>query len=167
MTVAELKAEARRLEEDLLWTEKAHFQSATVWRWVHWLIGIPSSIAATIAGLSAVKQSSPSVTIFFAIAAAVLSTLLTFLNPLKTARESHNAGVRCNALRGKVRRYYQIDLSDTTDLKKARENLEKLADLKAHLIETTPHIGGLPYWLARLSIERGQHAYEADDVYTG
>ncbi|MBZ9725277.1 SLATT domain-containing protein [Mesorhizobium sp. CO1-1-11] len=157
--------EARRLEEDLLWSMTACFQIATYWRMLHWAIGIPSVLTAAITGIKAVKTGDPQTLAYFAIASAVLSALATFVNPGRSAREFHNAGVRCSALRGKLRRFWQIDA--TLDDPNLRKKLEKLADEKSHLMETMPHTGGLAYWLAARSIGKGQNTHEIDKVPTG
>jgi hypothetical protein len=162
MNTQKLISEARRLHEDLLWSEKAFFQTATLWRTAHWLLGVPGVIAATTAGLAAVKATNPGLTAVAAVVSAILSALLTFLNPHKSAREFHSAGVRASSLRARIRRYFEIDLSGSDPPEDARQRLERLAELKAHLMETTPHIGGVPYWLARRSIERDQHTHEVD-----
>lgn len=152
--------EAKRLEEDLLWSMTACFQVATWWRMLHWAIGIPSVLAAALTGIKAVKTGDPQTLAYLAIASAILSALATFVNPGRSAREFHNAGVRCSALKGKLRRYWQIDA--TSDYPNLRKNLEKLADEKSHLMETMPHTGGLPYWLAGRSIRKEQHKHEID-----
>jgi hypothetical protein len=82
------------------------------------------------------------------------------VNPSRSAREFHNSGVRCSALKGKIRRFWQIDC--TTEDTNLRKTLEKLADEKTHLMETMPHTGGLAYWLAGLSIKKGQNEHEVD-----
>lgn len=155
-----LVKEAKRLDEDLLWSMTSCFQIATWWRLLHWAIGLPSVIVAAITGIKAVKAGDPEVIAYFAIASAILSALATFMNPSRSAREFHNAGVRCNALKGKIRRFWEIDCAtnDTT----LRKTLEKLADEKSHLMETMPHTGGLAYWLARRSINRSHNKHEVD-----
>ena len=152
--------EAKRLDEDLLWSMTACFQIATWWRLLHWVIGIPSVLAAAITGIKAVRAADPETLVYFAVASAVLSAISTFVNPSRSAREFHNAGVRCSALKGKIRRFWQIDCTgDDTNLRKI---LEKLADDKSHLMETMPHTGGLAYWLAGRSIKKGQNKHEVD-----
>jgi len=152
--------EAKRLEEDLLWSMTSCFQIATWWRLLHWVIGVPSVVAAAITGLKAVKAGDPETIAMFAVASAILSALATFMNPSRSAREFHNAGVRCSALKGKLRRFWQIDA--TVEDPALRKTLEKLADEKSHLMETMPHTGGLAYWLAGRSIKKGQNKHQVD-----
>ncbi|MBB5663863.1 hypothetical protein GGE68_002053 [Rhizobium leguminosarum] len=152
--------EAKRLDEDLLWSMTACFQIATWWRILHWVFGVPSVIAAAVTGLKAVKAGDPETLVYWAIASAILSALTTFVNPSRSAREFHHSGVRCSALKSKIRRFWQIDCA--TEDANLRKTLEKLADEKAHLMETMPHTGGLAYWLAGLSIKKGQNEHEVD-----
>jgi len=160
-----LEDEAKRLEEDLLWSMVANFQIATYWRVLHWIVGIPSVIIAAATGVAAVKAGNPDLIAILAVVSAVFGALSTFMNPQRSAREFHNSGVRCSALRGKLRRYWQIDvaraeLSDET----LRKSLEKLAEEKSHLMETTPHTGGLAYWMAHRSIAKGHNKHLVDSA---
>lgn len=97
----EICREAERLEEDVLFAEKQHFSMATVWRRIHLLLGVPSAILAALAGVSALK-SYPALAASLAMTSAVLTALLTFLDPKKNASAHHNAGVSCSSLRGEL-----------------------------------------------------------------
>ena len=162
MTKGSIVAEARRIEEDLLWASAAHFQVATVWRATHWMLGIPTVALTAATGVASVKESHPSVVVACAFVSMVLSALQTFLNPQKAAKDAHAAGVRANVLMARVRRFHEIDLQGPEMPKDARAALERLAEEKAHLLETTPHTGGLAYWLARRSVGRRQHVHVVD-----
>ena len=48
--------EAKRIEEDSLYSSKGHFYAAQFWTNLHLWIGIPTSIMAAIAGASALSQ---------------------------------------------------------------------------------------------------------------
>jgi hypothetical protein len=50
--VDELRREADRLEEDILYSEKAHFAIATVWSRINYILGIPAAMLAAVAGIS-------------------------------------------------------------------------------------------------------------------
>ena len=162
MTRDAIVAEARRIEEDLLWNQTAHFQVATVWRAAHWLLGVPTVALTAATGVAAVKATYPSLVVGCAVSSTVLSALQTFLNPQKEAKEAHAAGVRANVLMARVRRFHEIDLLGPDLPKDARAALDGLANEKAHLLETTPHTGGFAYWLARRSIRGRQHVHVVD-----
>lgn len=160
--ITELKKEARRLEEDVLFSEKAHFGMATIWSRVRFVLGIPSAILAAAAGASALNQW-PSYAALTAIASAVLTALMTFLGPEQEASRHHGAGIRYNVLRGKLRRFERLHLSEDAETQPARAALETLASEKATIMESAPHTGGIAYILARRSIKRQEHAYQADN----
>jgi hypothetical protein len=153
--------EARRLEEDVLYSEKAHFAMATVWSRMHYLLGIPSALFAAAAGASALKQW-PEVAAGTAVAAALLTTLMTFLDAEKARSDHHATGIRYNWLRGKLRRLHQIDLKGDRPPSDYRGTLEGLAQEKATIMQSARHIGGLAYRLGKKSVLEQQHAYEVD-----
>lgn len=150
MEVEAIVKEAEKLEKDVRWSMTSNFQIATWWRALHWLIGIPSVAASAATGVEAVKSSADrNLLMVLAVAAAVLSALSTLMNPQRTAREFHNAGVRYNVLMGKLRRFSKIDaMAPGVLTSELRTTLEALADEKAHLMQTSPHTGGFAYWLA-------------------
>lgn len=165
MENSSISKECFRLEESLEHTMIAHWQIATVWRFTHWALGLPATVFGTLATASAAKTFLPEYTVIFASLAAVFSALVTFVNAQKLARDSHSAGVRSQALQARIRRFREIDLTDPKmDLKIARKTLEKLAEEKAHLQETTPHTGGLARWLGVRSTRLG-HARHAVDQH--
>lgn len=163
IVASKMITEAKNLEEDVLYSEKGHFSIATVWKRVHLALGIPSSILAAAAGVSALKQY-PNVAAGLAITVAVLTALITFLNPEKAAAAHHKAGVQYNILRGKLRRLHSIDLADQVPNTELRARLEALAEEKARIMEKAPHIGRFAYWLGKRSIGRKEHEYETDEA---
>ena len=156
-SIAAVGKEAERLEEDVLYAEKQHFSMATVWRRIHLSLGIPGSIFAALAGLSAVS-AKPVLAAALAMCSAILTALLTFLNPAKTGTAHHQAGIQYNHLRGKLRRLHEIDLlsGPSTDL---RGKLDEFAGEKTRIMETAPHIGGFAYRLGKASILREEHKH--------
>lgn len=156
-----LAKEAARLEEDVLFAEKQHFSMATIWRRVHLALGIPASVFAALAGLSAV-QSRPILAASLAICSAILSALLTFLNPAEAGSAHHHAGIKYGTVRGKLRRLRELDLIGEVSLE-LRRDVENLAAEKAEIMEASPHIGGLAYRLGKASILREEHKHAVDN----
>jgi hypothetical protein len=157
----ELIREADRLEEDVLYSEKAHFGMSTVWSRVHLFLGIPSVIAAAGSGVAAMK-TNPLLALGLGTTSAVLTALLTFLEPKGVAGTHHTAGVAYGSLRGELRRLRLIDLPASSDPSACRSKLEVLAHDKEKTMKSAPHIGGLAYWLAKRSIEREEHQHKID-----
>ena len=157
----ELSREAERLEEDVLWAEKSHFMISTVWSRVHYWLGLPNTLFAALAGVSAIN-SYEILAALLAVITAILAALLTFLDPESRASAHKNAGAKHNALRGKLRRLRLIELMAAQSEVEVKQQLDVLAQEKASLTSESPHTGGFAYKLARRSIERNQHKYEVD-----
>ncbi|MBM9595737.1 SLATT domain-containing protein [Rhodobacteraceae bacterium MCCB 386] len=154
--------EASRIEEDVLYSEKANFQVATLWQWSNFVLGLASALSAALTGLSSTGAIFPESTHRFAVATAVLTVLLTFLEPARQASLRHLAGTSFAALRSRARRFREIDVFSSASEQALREKLEILSEEKARLIASTPHTGGLPYWLSSRSIKREQHRNKGD-----
>lgn len=158
--IVEIPREAQRLEEDALYAEKQHFSMATVWSRIHFMLGIPATIAAALAGVTVINEQV-AVAVGLSITSAVLTALLTFLNPEKAATAHHAAGVRYSELRGRARRLHLID-GGIHQEGQLRETLELLWLEKTRIMEAAPHVGGLAYRLAKASIGRKEHRHAVD-----
>ncbi|HEX2841381.1 SLATT domain-containing protein [Hyphomicrobium sp.] len=155
-----IRAKTLTLYEDTLYTEKALFWLATNWRRAHYLIGLPSCIVSALAGVAVINEA-PALAAFLTITAAVLTALLTFLDPKATYTKYHECGVGYGILRGKVERFKDIDLEGKFDEEAARIMLERFAEEKGELQKTAPHTGGVAYFFAKRSIQKGQHTPDA------
>lgn len=152
---------ANTLYEDALYSEKSLFWSATQWRRAHFALGIPSCVVSALAGAALLKQH-PSIAILFTAVAAVLTALLTFLDPHKIFDKYHKFGVEYGILRNKIARFKDIDLIDDFNISKMRKNLEALAAEKGELQKSAPHTGGIAYFFAKRSIKVGQHKLDSN-----
>lgn len=157
----EICREAERLEEDALFAEKQHFAMATVWRRIHLVLGIPSAVLAASAGISALK-TQPLAAAVCAVGSVVLTALMTFLNPEKSASAHHRAGIKYSEIRGALRRLRLIDAAGALQVGELRHRLEELAGQKSAAMAASPHIGGLAYRLGKASILKGEHEHKAD-----
>jgi hypothetical protein len=99
--------EAKRIENDALYSAKGHYEAAKYWTRFHLTIGISTAILSAIAGASALAQFDNHNIIagFLAIIVAALTAVATFLNPNEKANAHQNVGNKYNALRNKVRNY--------------------------------------------------------------
>lgn len=158
--IDEIRKEAERLEEDVVHSEKAHFAMATLWGWMHYILGVPAAISAAAAGISVVKES-PGWSIAFSVTATILTALMTFLDTERARSDHFISGVRYSALRGKLRRFYNID-SGEEDMPATQGKIHQLATEKTTIQETARHTGGLAYWLAKRSVGKKQHVYRVD-----
>ena len=146
----------RVLYEDALYTEKALFWLATQWRRSHYWIGIPSCIVSAVAG-GALLDGRPLLAGVLTTVAAVLTALLTFLEPKEVFKKYHESGVQYGVLRGKIERFKDIDLDGNFDAASARVTLEQLATEKGEMQKAAPHTGGVAYFFAKRSIQNKEH----------
>lgn len=151
-----IREKANVLYSDSLHTEKGLFWKATQWRRLHYTLGIPSCVASVLAGLSII-QNTLEWAAALTILAAILTALLTFLDPDSMYRRVHEMGVAYGTLRGQIERFKDIDLDGKFDEAAARAELENFAAVKAELQRRAPHTGGMAHYFARKSIARGEH----------
>jgi hypothetical protein len=162
MTLEEIRKEAERLEEDILYSEKSRYAMATLWGRAHYGLGIPSAIAAAVSGVSAVKEQ-PDLAVVASVVAAVLASLMTFLDTEKRRSDHFIAGNRYASLRGDLRRFRNITIAaQPAQPNEAVSDIMRFGSDKRTIQEAAPHIGGLAYRLGKRSIEQQQHAYRAD-----
>ena len=90
--------EARRIEEDSLYSAKGHFVAANFWTNFHLWIGVPTAILAAIAGASALSHFGNHHVLagILAIIVTALTAVTTFLNPNEKASSHRNAGNKYN-----------------------------------------------------------------------
>jgi hypothetical protein len=155
-----IRESAKTLYDDTLYSEKALFWLATQWRRAHYALGIPSTICSVLAGAALIKHYPVAAAILTTVA-AVLTALLTFLDPKRKFEHYHACGVKFGILRGKIERFKDIDLHGKFDEEYARTELETLAKDKGELQKISPHTGGIAYFFAKRSIAHGQHQSDA------
>jgi len=139
------------------------FWLATQWRRAHYWLGVPSTICSVLAGAALIKQT-PLLAGVFTTVAAVLTALLTFLDPKSKFEQYHHCGVEFGILRGKIERFKDIDLQGKVDETVARIKLEEFAAEKGELQKASPHTGGIAYYFAKRSIKRGQHRPDIEQL---
>ncbi len=155
--------EAKRVEEDSLYSSKGHFYAAQFWTNLHLWIGIPATILAAIAGASALSQFDNHQIIagVLAILVAALSAVSTFVNPNEKATIHHSAGNRYNSLKNRARIFSEIDM----DIESDESLLAKLKTLSAERDELNEKSPQIPKWAfrrARQGIEDGEAQYKVD-----
>jgi hypothetical protein len=160
----QLVGESRRLEEDVLHTEKGHFTAARRLRTVHLVLGIIATAGAVIAGARAFASGAGSKFAGIAgLTAALVTAISTFAKPQELAENHHKVGTRYAALRGRLRRFRELTLlQDEAEPGGHQAALEALADQKAELDTAGPSIPRYAYLGAKRSIEEGEAAYRQD-----
>lgn len=152
--------EVLRLEEDCEHSAKSNFNTESIWSWVHYLIGIPMTLLATLTALYAKEN----ITIFPLTAiVAILAALQTLLAPDKQARSHKIAGDNYLLLRNKARRFREIEIP-SENLEYARKKVDILAETRDKLNKETPSPMWFGYFLAKRDIDSGRSKYCIDKV---
>jgi hypothetical protein len=163
-----VKRELAALEEDLLWTEKAHFAAAETLARVNFWVGIVATVAASVAAATVLADATPVVTGVAALIAAIASGLLTFLKPTEVEGHHLDAGRKLGALRVRVRQALRLDLFADLDVEpqELRALVLGFAAEKAEIDKDAPATSGRAFNAARKKIETG-HFQHVDEGKTG
>ncbi|MRS14400.1 SLATT domain-containing protein [Enterobacteriaceae bacterium RIT691] len=150
--IESIKRETTRLEEEIWYCAKSHFNASDRWEKINLWIGLPTSILAATAGISAFKDQTE-LTITLSIALTILTTISTFLNPSQKASRHKNSGVAYNKLKNSIRLFREVELINTPlneqDIKK---RLLTYSELRNNLNGTSPNIPRHAYLKAHSDI---------------
>lgn len=155
--------EAKRIEEDSIYSAKGHFYAAQCWVNVNlWLGGI-SVVLSAIAGASALSQFDYHNIVAggLSIIVAGLTAVITFINPNERASVHQKAGNKYNALKNDARIFHEIEVDDI-DEKSALDNLKKLNDRRNKLNLESHQIPKWAFEKARKGMEEGEAEYKVD-----
>ena len=157
--------EARRVEEDSLYSARGQFVAASFWTNFHLWIGVPTAILAAIACASALSQfdSHNIIAGILAIIVTALTAVTIFLNPNEKANSHQNAGNKCNSLRNKARMFCDIDCYGENPDQELIKRLKELAKQRDELNQNSPQIPRWAYKKAREGIEEGEADYKVDE----
>lgn len=155
-----LGAEVSRLNEDCEHSSKGHFAAAEIWGYVHFIIGIPATALAAVAGHQAF-QNQADLAGTLAIFSAAIAAVLTFLDPASKKQSHLAAANQYNNLQKKSRLLGSVKMK-ALDLVTSLGEFEKLAHERDQLNLTSPQIPNIAYKLGRRRIESGQTQYRVD-----
>jgi len=156
--------EARRVEEDSLYSAKGHFVAANFWMNFHFWIGVPTVILAAIAGASALSKfdNHEVVAAGLSIIVAALTAVMTFLNPNEKSNSYLNTGNKYNSLRNRVRIFCEIDSCTDLSDQELSQRLKVLAEHRDELNRDCPQVPTWAYKKAKKGIEEGEADYKVD-----
>lgn len=158
--VTALTKEARRIHEDALYSYKGHYAAAHAWAMRHLWIGIPTTIVAAAAGVTAIADQTL-IAAGLSLAVAVSSGVFTFLNPHEQAARHLKAGNAFKALRNDARIFCEVK-SVATPVQQLEAMLDELNTRRASLSMDSPQIPPSAYQRAKKGIEAGEALYEVD-----
>lgn len=151
--------EAKRIEEDALYSAKGHFQAASLWDRCHFWIGLPASIFAAVAGITAIKQHTTSAAVLAGLS-AVATAVLTFLNPKERAAQHLRAGNAYKALNNDARFFHRVSCEKPSP--SLQGDLKSLNERRNKLNIDSPQIPRWAFTSAREGIEGGEATYAVD-----
>ena len=91
-----ITSEAKRIEEDCLFSSKGHFETAQRWTGFHFWIGIPTAVGAAVAGALAFSNC-PIFSGILSLLVTASAAVITFVNPNEKAAAHHKAGTMYNS----------------------------------------------------------------------
>jgi hypothetical protein len=161
---AELANEARRIEEDALFSGKGHYNAAAPWRWWYRTLAILVAVSSTVAGTSALKSWSIDVTAVAAFVSAIVGVILATLKPSEEADRHQQAANRYLAVKNRARIFQNIELlaSAAMEIDLVR-NLKLLSADLDDIRQSAPQIPQRAYEKARKEIEVDKTALYAVD----
>lgn len=164
----EVVAEFERLEEDLLYSEKAYFAAAEHFRALHYLLGVTAAVASGATAASAFDDRSK-LAAALAIVATVAAALVTFLKPEATAARHVEAARQLGDLRFRIRQARLLDAHDDSllDGGQLRELARTFTAEKQALLADTPTTGPFAFWRGSRKIKSGHFEYRVGSRPSG
>ncbi len=159
----EILKEADRIIESVELSYVQHFTVAKCWRYAHFILGIIATILATISTALIFAKVEAHWPGLLAIAVAIITALMTFLNPKANGDSHHSKGVEYQEISAKARMLARIDCPHADDEEGLVSQLKALSKEKFELDQLMPPTpGGVFYRLAKQSIARGETRFRAD-----
>ena len=154
--------ECLRIEEDSLYSSKSHFNVSSFWDSLNLWLGVPLGILTALGGIAALK-STPAVVVIFSIAATVLTSLNTSLNPSKRSALHKSSAIEYNKLKNDVRLFRTIELNDETlSLKEIKDKVYSFSSRRSQLNSSSPNIPNWAYRKTQKDIDNGYAIYHVD-----
>ena len=152
---AAIEAEAKRVERETRIWALAHRMATSVWRWLYLALGVPTTALAAVAGGSALAHYRV-VAAVFALAAAVSSALMTFLNPAMQVADHRKAAGRYQAIENRARVLWEITCASNMTIDDLQEVLNLLVEDWNEAIDASPPLFVGFYRRAKQQIQAGE-----------
>ena len=160
-SLAKIRTEIERLEEDSIHSGKSHFNAGARWTQYNFSIGVPSVILSALAGTAFFKNYG-AVAGMMASAAAVLTALMTFLKPAERASEHKKAGDQYLTLRNDARIFREIEIDHACDTSAVIAALSGFTKRRNELNQASPQFSNGDRRKARAGIEEGEATHIVD-----
>src|SRR5256714_6945763 len=124
---AAIESEAKRIEQETGCSALAHRMATSAWRRIYFMLGIPTTALAAVAGASALAHYRVAAAVF-AIAAAIASGLMTFMNPAGQVAEHRRASSRYRSIENRARVFWEITCASEMSTESLRDELGQLVE---------------------------------------
>jgi hypothetical protein len=158
----EIILEAKRLEEDCLYSANGHFAASRSWARTNLIIGIATAILSTIAAALAFADISNLIVAGLAVIVTALAWITVVLNPGDKAAAHHNSGSGYNALRSRVRFFSNVDSKGAVSDDELIRVFNELSRHREELNSNAPQVSEKDYETAKRGIQMGQASYVVD-----
>ena len=154
--------ELKRLEEDILYTEKGHFAASNEHGRVHLALGLLATITSAVAATTIISKSDPWIPGVLALIAAVASAVLTFVKPDERAAQHLQSGRALGALRVRIRQTRTIDLpaDNHVDAATWKTTIQDLTTQKADIDNAAPPVSDRIFKKAQQKIQQGDFTHD-------
>lgn len=151
------------MEEDMLFTEKAHFVAAEELRKVHLLVGLVATVSAAASVASIVASGPKVISGVLALVAAIASATMTFVRPDEKASQHLSAAKTLGVARVKARHCRDIDLhtDQPEDVAEWRRMVTEISNAKGSADDAAPSISERRFQKARKKIQAGDFIHDS------
>jgi len=155
--------EAKRVEEDALYSAKGHFYASKFFGSLNLVLGGIAAVISAIAGGTLFAQMRENTILpgILMLIVTVITATLTFIKPNQKETEHLNAGNKYNALKNDARVFYLTKVSILDDAHIVQD-LESLNERRNKLNIDSPQIPDWAFNCARKGIENGEADYFVD-----
>lgn len=158
----QVRDELSRIEEDILYTEKAHFAASDSLGRVHLWLGLVATSASAVGATTIVGDAPDLHSGVLALVAAKAAAVLTFMKPEERARQHLYVGRSLAGLRVKIRQTKAIGLAGPeTPAADWRGFAADLAAERAGIVEAAPAISNRVLSRTRKRIRSGDFIHDA------
>jgi hypothetical protein len=154
-----LRREADWIRDASLHAAERHYAAETPWFYSAYCLGLPSVICSAVAGVAAFSELQHGKVLagVLSIVVAVLSALVTFLDPHRKASAYHLSAKGYEALYHQAGYFLRIEsLREDAPIKEVDETLGKLMSEFKKLNEHSLPISGRAYRVAEQKIRTGR-----------
>jgi hypothetical protein len=149
-----IREELLQMQDDLLYTEKTHFAAAEHFRRIHRTLGIVTTVMSTAAAATIVADLGEAPAGILALLAAILTAVMTFMAPEKSAEQHLGAGRQLGSLRVRLRQVIHLDLP-ALPVGELRQVVKDLTTEKVAIDGASPGTVAKHFNAARSTIKAG------------